>query len=121
MNLHNLFCRADAPPMLLITGDRELELLGRYEENDYMLRMMKLAGHKQTTLYELQGFDHGGMAEPAFPLLLKEVKKNRKINSLFKFYRKKIFDLYNLSLLNFYVLLSAFFPFFRFSPLNLQI
>jgi hypothetical protein len=37
--------------------------------------MMKLAGHKQTTLYELQGFDHGGMAEPAFPLLLKEVKE----------------------------------------------
>src|SRR3954469_4178941 len=65
--------RADAPPMLLITGDRELELLGRYEENAYLARMMKLAGHKRTTLYELQGFDHGGMPEPAFPLLLKEV------------------------------------------------
>jgi acetyl esterase/lipase len=65
--------RADAPPMLLITGDREMELLGRYEENAYLLRMMKLAGHKRTTLFELQGFDHGGMATPAFPLLLKEV------------------------------------------------
>ncbi len=65
--------RADAPPMLLITGDRELELLGRYEENAYLARMMKLTGHKQTTLYELQGFDHVGMPEPAFPLLLKEV------------------------------------------------
>ena len=73
--------RPGAPPVLLITGDRELELLGRYEENDYLLRMMKLAGHKRTTLYELQGFDHGGMAEPAFPLLLKEValiSKERK-------------------------------------------
>lgn len=67
------FVRPDAPPMLLITGDREMELLGRYEENAYLLRMMKLAGHKRTRLYELQGFDHGGMAEPAFPLLLKEV------------------------------------------------
>lgn len=67
------FVRADAPPMLLITGDRELELLGRYEENAYLLRMMKLSGHKRTTLYELQGFDHGGMPEPAFPLLLKKV------------------------------------------------
>jgi len=67
------FVRADAPPMLLITGDREMELLGRYEENAYLLRMMKLAGHKRTRLYELQGFDHGGMPEPAFPLLLKEV------------------------------------------------
>ncbi|MEP7231559.1 MAG: alpha/beta hydrolase [Ginsengibacter sp.] len=68
------FVRADAPPMLLITGDRELELYGRYEENAYLARMMKLAGHKRTTLYELEGFDHGGMPEPAFPLLLKEVK-----------------------------------------------
>ena len=67
------FVRADAPPMLLITGDREKELLGRYEENAYLCRMMKLNGHTRTTLYELQGFDHGGMAEPAFPLLLKEV------------------------------------------------
>lgn len=68
------FVRADAPPMLLITGDRELELYGRYEENAYLARMMKLSGHKRTTLYELEGFDHGGMPEPAFPLLLKEVK-----------------------------------------------
>ena len=67
------FVREDAPRMLLITGDRELELLGRYEENAYLLRMMKLTGNKRTTLYELQGFDHGGMAEPAFPLLIKEV------------------------------------------------
>lgn len=66
--------RADAPPTLLITGDREMELLGRYEENAYLWRMMKLVGHKRTRLYELDGYDHGGMAEPAFPLLLKEVK-----------------------------------------------
>ncbi|RYD93479.1 MAG: alpha/beta hydrolase [Sphingobacteriales bacterium] len=67
------FVRADAPPILLITGDREKELFGRYEENAYLYRMLKLAGHKRTTLYELQGFDHGGMAAPAFPLLLREV------------------------------------------------
>jgi acetyl esterase/lipase len=67
--------RADASPLYLITGDRELEMLGRYEENAYMWRMMKLAGHKQTTLYELDGFDHGGMAEPAFDLLLEILRK----------------------------------------------
>lgn len=65
--------RADLPTMLLITGDREKELLGRYEENAYLLRMMKLVGHTRTQLYELDGYDHGGMAQPAFPLLLKEV------------------------------------------------
>lgn len=73
------FIRADAPPLLLITGDREKELLGRYEENAYMARMMKLKGHKETTLYELQGFDHGGMAQPAFPLLVNEIKRVEKI------------------------------------------
>lgn len=68
--------RPDAPPLYLITGDRELEMLGRYEENAYMWRMMKLAGHKQTTLYELDGFNHGGMANPAFDLLLKILNKS---------------------------------------------
>ena len=65
--------RAGAPPILLITGDAEKELLGRYEENAYLLRMLKLAGHNRSRLYQLQGFDHGGMAAPAFPLLLKEM------------------------------------------------
>ena len=66
--------RADAPPLILITGDRELEMLGRYEENAYMMRMMKVAGHTKTKLYEMDGYDHG-MTEPAFPLLIKEVRK----------------------------------------------
>ena len=72
------YVRADAPPMLLITGDPELELYGRYEENAYLLRMMKLTGNKTTRLYKLEGFDHGGMPEPAFPLLLKEVARVTK-------------------------------------------
>ena len=66
--------RPDAPPLLLITGDRELELLGRYEENAYLMRMMKVVGHKETRLYELDGYGHG-MTEPAFPLLLNEVQR----------------------------------------------
>jgi hypothetical protein len=66
--------RADAPPLLLITGDRELEMLGRYEENAYLMRMMKITGHKDTKLYELDGFGHN-MTEPAFPLLLKELRR----------------------------------------------
>lgn len=68
------FVRPDAAPLLLITGDRELEMLGRYEENAYMMRMMKVCGHKDTHLLELQGYGHG-MAEPAFPLLLNEIKR----------------------------------------------
>jgi acetyl esterase/lipase len=72
------FVRADAPPMLLITGDPEKELLGRFEENAYLSRMMKLSGHTATRLLQLQGYDHGGMAAPAFPLLLQEVASVRR-------------------------------------------
>jgi acetyl esterase/lipase len=72
------FVRPDASPLLLITGDPEMELLGRYEENAYMSRMMKLAGHKRTTLYKLEGFTHGSMVEPAIPLLIKEVNAIKK-------------------------------------------
>ncbi|QDS88803.1 Lipase 2 [Rosistilla ulvae] len=67
--------RKDAPPLLLITGDRDLEMLGRYEENAYLWRMMKVAGHKQSELLELQGYGHG-MAEPAHPLMLKFIKSH---------------------------------------------
>ena len=63
--------RKDAPPLLLITGDRDLELLGRYEENAYLWRMMKEAGHANTQIQELRGFNHGQMPGPAYPLLLR--------------------------------------------------
>jgi acetyl esterase/lipase len=67
--------RKDAPPLLLITGDRELEILGRYEENAYLWRMMQVVGHPDTELFELDGFNHGQMAVPAHPLLLRFMKK----------------------------------------------
>ncbi len=66
--------RPDAPPILLITGDREMEMLGRYEENAYLMRMLKIAGHADVTLYELQGYGHG-MAEPAMAPMLKWIRE----------------------------------------------
>lgn len=66
--------RKDAPPILLITGDRDKELLGRYEETAYFRRMMQEVGHPTVELFELEGYDHGGMAEPAHPLLLNFVR-----------------------------------------------
>jgi acetyl esterase/lipase len=73
--------RKDAPPMLLITGDREKELLGRYEENAYFWRMMKVVGHKDIELRELPGLGHGDMAEPSFPLLIEFVSKHDRPQS----------------------------------------
>ncbi|MGN8057704.1 alpha/beta hydrolase [Pedobacter sp. 22163] len=72
------FVRANAPRMLLITGDREIELLGRYEENAYLQRMFKLSGHKKCRLLELQGFNHGTMVEPGLALLIEEVNKMKQ-------------------------------------------
>ncbi|MDR1866484.1 MAG: alpha/beta hydrolase [Bacteroidales bacterium] len=69
--------RADAPPLILMTGDRELEMLGRYEENAYMLRMMKLVKHPHTVLYEFDGYGHD-MTAPAFPLLVRFVNETAK-------------------------------------------
>ena len=66
--------RKDAPPTLLITGDRTLELLGRYEENAYFYRMMKVVGHQHIELMELDGYGHN-MVYPAIPLLLAYVKR----------------------------------------------
>ena len=70
--------RDDAPPLLLITGDREKEILGRYEENAYLWRMMQVVGHPDTTLHELDGFNHGQMAAPAHHLLFRFVKRITK-------------------------------------------
>lgn len=77
--------RPTAPSMLLLTGDREMEMLGRYEENAYLARMMKLAGNKTTVLHELQGYGHN-MVYPGIPLLInevnrltREIKANKKI------------------------------------------
>lgn len=67
--------RPDAPPLVIISGDREMELYGRYEENAYLWRMMKLAGHGETYLYELDGYDHGAMAEPGFHILKNHIRE----------------------------------------------
>ena len=69
------FVRPDAPPIVIISGDRELELFGRYEEQAYFWRMLKLVGHKDVTLYEMQGYDHGSMAQPAYYILKQHIKR----------------------------------------------
>jgi hypothetical protein len=73
----------DTPPYIMITGDRELELLGRYEENAYMQRMMLVVGNEKSELYEIEGYGHN-MVYPSIPILLKRVneisEKIKKIN-----------------------------------------
>lgn len=67
--------RKDAPPILLITGDRELEFPTRYEENAYLHSLLQVVKHPQAQLFELDGFTHGSMVKPGHFLLLEEVKR----------------------------------------------
>ena len=62
--------------MLLLVGDRELEMLGRYEENAYFWRMLRLSGHKDVEICEFDGYGHN-MVHPGWPLLLDFVRKHK--------------------------------------------
>ncbi len=66
--------RADAPTIVLYTGDPELEMLGRAEENAYMMRMLKVAGHPNVNHIIFEGYGHG-IQHPALPLLIKKIKQ----------------------------------------------
>ena len=65
---------AQIPPVLLLTGDREMEMLGRYEENALLRRMLLINGHTDVTLYEFQGYGHG-MTQPAVDPLIRFVNR----------------------------------------------
>lgn len=67
--------RKDASPMLLVTGDKTMELTARYEENAQLNAIMKAVGHKNIEFYELQGFDHGNVYAPACLLMLNWINK----------------------------------------------
>lgn len=68
------YTRKLAQPMVILSGDRELELFGRYEETAWFWRMMKLAGNEQIFIYELDGYDHGNMPGPAFAIMKRYIK-----------------------------------------------
>lgn len=67
--------RGDAAPLLILSGDRELEMCGRYEENAYFVRMLRLKGHKDVTFYEFDGFGHSPMVTPGFAVLMRYIKE----------------------------------------------
>lgn len=67
--------RPDCPPMIIISGDRELEMNGRYEEQAFFWRLMKLQGHPDVKLIEIGGYDHGSMNHPAYHILKREIKR----------------------------------------------
>lgn len=66
--------RKGASPMVLITGDKDLEMLARYEENAHLYALLKAMGQK-VTLYQLEGFDHVTVLPPACTLIDQKMKE----------------------------------------------
>ncbi|WP_276867744.1 alpha/beta hydrolase [Bacteroides heparinolyticus] len=66
--------RKGASPMVLITGDKDLEMLARYEENAHLYALLKAIGQK-VTLYQLEGFDHVTVLPPACTLIDQKMKE----------------------------------------------
>ena len=66
--------RKDTPPFVLITGDRNLEMADRYEEDALLASVLKNIGNKKVSLYELQGFDHGQVYVPGCCLVANYIR-----------------------------------------------
>lgn len=67
--------RKNTPPIILITGDRTKEMASRWEENAWLESVLKSIGNQKVELYELQGFDHGTVHDPALILIQERIKK----------------------------------------------
>lgn len=61
--------RNGLPLMLILSGDREYEMNGRYEEQAFFWRMLKLVGNTDVHIYEMQGYNHGNMPHPGFEIM----------------------------------------------------
>jgi Esterase/lipase len=57
--------RRNTSPIILLTGDKSLEMASRYEENALLESVLRNLGNKNVKLYEMQGFDHGQVCAPA--------------------------------------------------------
>ena len=63
--------------LVLITGDRKLEQMGRYEENLYLKSVLEGIGNSEIPIHELSGFDHGGAGWPGRILMMQYINKDR--------------------------------------------
>lgn len=70
--------RKDAPPFLLLTGDRDQEMLGRFEETAYFWRMLQVAGHHDVQLVEIKHRDHNGMVAPGHACLIEFIGQRQR-------------------------------------------
>lgn len=67
--------RANTPPILLFTGDRDLDMKNRYNENYDFYTQMKSLGNNNISLTEFKGYDHSTMSNAALPQVVLFVKE----------------------------------------------
>ncbi len=67
--------RRGGAPLVLITGDRDLEMLARWEENVHLQALLKNFNH-DSVLYELQGFDHVTVLSPAVAWIASDIRRS---------------------------------------------
>jgi len=64
--------------LVMITGDRHLEMAVRYEENLYLKAVLETLGNKDNVqLYEINGFNHVGVLSPACQLICNILNKKK--------------------------------------------
>lgn len=73
------YVRPDCAPVLILSGDRELEMNGRYEETAYFWRMLRVVGHKDVTLCEFDGYDHGNMPAAGYSVAVRFICRHEGI------------------------------------------
>ena len=61
--------------LVLITGDRKLEQMSRYEENLYLKSVLEGVGNHFIPIHELSGFNHGSVLAPACELIKHYMRK----------------------------------------------
>lgn len=66
--------RKEGAPLMLTTGDRDLEMLARYEENLHLEAILKHFSHP-VSLYEIKGFNHVNVLYPACLLIRDDIRK----------------------------------------------
>lgn len=68
--------RQDAPPILCVTGGWKTDLLMRAEENQYLVAMMELIGHKDVRQIVIEGADHARCGKECWPHVIAFIEKN---------------------------------------------
>ena len=63
--------------LVLITGDRKLEQMARYEENLYLKAVLEGIGNKEIPIHELSGFNHIEEALPGRILMMNYINKDK--------------------------------------------